>query len=92
MKVVVDYKNEDVEELVVINAKFVGDFVIRLTFNDGIEKVVDFKPFLNNSMNPSIRKYLDERLFTSFEIVDGNLNWNDFELIFPVMDLYQGSI
>jgi hypothetical protein len=54
--------------------------------------MVDFKPFLAHSCHPAIRQYLDESKFKQFEIVDGNLNWNDYELIFPVADLYEGKI
>ena len=48
--------------------------------------------FLSKSFHPSISKYLDENLFRNFEIKDGNLNWNDYDLIFPVYDLYEGNI
>jgi len=78
--------------LIIDRAKYVGDFAIRIKFNDGLEKLLDFKPFLSNSHHPSIRKYLDEDNFKEFEIVDGNLNWNDYDLIFPISDLYDGHI
>jgi len=73
-------------------AQFIEDFAIRVYFNDGSNKLVDFKPFLEKSHHPEIRKYLDKTKFREFEIVDGNLNWNDYDLIFPVWDLYQGKI
>jgi hypothetical protein len=63
-----------------------------LFFNDGLNRVVDFKPFLESSFHPSIWKYLEETLFKQFEIVDGNLNWNDYGMIFPVEDLLKGKI
>ena len=31
------------------NAKYIGDFAIRVEFSDGAEKLVDFKPFLVKS-------------------------------------------
>lgn len=74
------------------SAKYIGDFAIRIYFNDGVNRLVDFKPFLESSLHPSIRKYLDESLFAKFDIIDGNLNWNDYDLIFPVYDLYEGEI
>ncbi len=74
------------------SAKYIGDFVIRVLFSDGTEQVVDFKPFLNKSSHPVIRKYLNERKFQKFRITHGNINWNDFELIFPIDDLYNGKI
>jgi len=35
---------------------------------------------------------LNEKLFSNFAITDGNINWNDYELIFPISDLYNGKI
>ncbi|MDP4579129.1 MAG: DUF2442 domain-containing protein, partial [Saprospiraceae bacterium] len=64
----------------------------RIFFNDGVCKLVDFKLFLENSSHPAIKKYLDEFKFKQFLILDGNLNWNDYDLIFPIADLYQGII
>jgi len=94
MKILVDYteKQSDLQNLKIDFAKYLSDFVIRLHFNDGSDKLVDFKPFLTKSLHPSIKKYLDEKRFSKFEIIDGNLNWNDYELIFPIWDLYNGSI
>ena len=74
------------------SAKYIGDFAIRILFSNGRNSLVDFKPFLKASLHPSIRKYLDENRFKQFEIIDGNLNWNNYDLIFPIEDLYQGKI
>jgi hypothetical protein len=30
--------------------------------------------------------------FKKFKIIDGNLMWNDYEMIFPLEDLYEGKI
>ena len=69
-----------------------SDYTIRIKFSDGNERLVDFKPFLLKSLHPSIKKYLDEKKFSDFSITDGNLNWNDYDLIFPLSDLYNGRI
>lgn len=92
MKITVDHSNADTKILVVVSAEYLGDYTVRIEFNDGTVNSVDFKPFLTSSVNPSIRKYLDEKLFSEFRIVDGNLNWYDYDLIFPVWDLYEGKI
>ncbi|MBU2446969.1 MAG: DUF2442 domain-containing protein [Bacteroidetes bacterium] len=94
MKITEEYTilTEDTEVIDITSARYIGDYAIRLTFSDGFEKLVDFKPFLSKSLHPSIRKYLDENLFSKFEIIDGNLNWNDYDLIFPIDDLYNGKI
>lgn len=78
--------------LTIIKAKILGNYHILIEFNDGTEKFVDFSKFLLNSQHPSIKKYLDENLFNSFKIIEGNLNWNDYEMIFPISDLYEGKI
>lgn len=93
MNINVNYKKEkEIKYLSVENAVYLSDFAMRLTFNDGNEKLVDFKPFLTKSKHPSIKKYLIENNFRQYKIVDGNLMWNDYDLIFPVSDLYSGKI
>ena len=73
-------------------AELVGDYRIRLRFDDGVEQVVDFQPFLSRSRHPQIRAYLDPVLFASFRIEYGDLVWGDYELCFPIMDLYRDSL
>lgn len=92
MKIIEEYNSVDSALIEIKSADYIGDFVIRITFNDGVSRVVDFKSFLETSYHPSIRKYLDERKFKEFQIIDGNLNWNDYDLIFPIYDLYQGRV
>jgi len=79
-------------QLKIDSAKYLSDYAIRIKFSDGNERLVDFKPFLSKSLHPSIKKYLDENKFSSFSLTDGNLNWNDYDLIFPISDLYNGQI
>lgn len=90
----VDYKDSGLEFglLKIDSAKYLSDYVIRIKFSNGMEKLVDFKPFLSKSIHPSIKKYLDEKKFSDFLLTDGNLNWNDYDLIFPIADLYNGRI
>ena len=76
----------------VLNAKYVSGNKLRLTFNDGTTRVMDFEHFLRKAQHPDITKYRALRKFKSFQIVDGNLMWGDNEMIFPVWDLYRGQI
>ena len=94
MRIIVDYKDSDsgFNQLKIDSAKYLSDYIIRIRFSDGKEKLVDFKPFLSKSLHPSIKKYLDENKFSNFSLTDGNLNWNDYDLIFPLSDLYTGQI
>ncbi len=72
--------------------RHVSAYKLGLRFNDGHVSTVDFGPFLKASPHPSIRTYLDLKKFKSFSVEDGMLHWNDFDLVFPMADLYEGTI
>lgn len=91
MKIIVE-KSSPGKIVKIVSAKYLKDYVIRLLFDDGTNRVVDFKPFLTKATHPEITKYLKESNFKKFEIDGGNLIWNDYELIFPITDLYEGTI
>ncbi len=74
------------------NAEYLGEYRIKLLFSDNEIKVIDFNDFLNNARNPMTRKYLNENLFRNYSIQYGDLIWNDYELCFPIWDLYTGNI
>jgi DUF971 family protein len=93
MKIIQDCNIDKTTDVIeVASANYIGDYAIRVSFNDGNEKLVDFKPFLTKSLHPAISKYLKEELFKQFKIINGNLNWNDYDLIFPIDNLYEGVI
>ena len=92
-----DYTTVTVDEsedwvVAIEDAKYVKAYILWLKFNDGKEIEVDFAPFLSNSLNPLIRKYLDLELFKQFTLTDGDLYWDDYDLCFPIADLYEGRI
>jgi len=72
--------------------KQIQAFELQLEFNDKTIQVIDFYPFLSGSLNPLIRKYLAPNEFSKFEIEGGDLEWNDYDLCFPIADLYQNKI
>ena len=76
----------------VISAKQTEKYRIRLCFDDRTEQEVDFEPFLSHSLHPDIRAYLDPIRFASFRIEYGELVWGDYDLCFPVIDLYRNQI
>jgi hypothetical protein len=73
-------------------AEYLEAYKLRLQFSDGAERVVDFEPFLSGSLNPLIRSYLDLDKFKQFSVEFGDLSWNDYDLCFPIADLYDGRI
>lgn len=83
---------EETELIEIIRAEYKDGHRIQLWFNDGTQRIVDFRPFLCRARHPVFKKYLDMKEFKKFTIVYGNLDWNDCELCFPVADLYEGKI
>ena len=69
-----------------------GDYALRLSFDDGTDQTVDFKPFLSLSRHPDIRAYLDPARFASYRIEYGELVWGDYDLCFPIADLHQNRL
>jgi len=76
----------------ITNARLVSESQIELSFDDGSVRTIDFKEFLFSAIHPDIVKYRDPLLFSQFEIAGGDLMWNDWELCFPLVDLYEGTI
>ena len=79
--------------LLVSNAKHVADFKIEIEFSDHKKRVVDFESFLLTHSHPQFNKYREQKNFLRFKIENGNLVWGkDWDLIFPVSDLYSGKL
>ncbi len=73
-------------------AEYLGNYEILFCFSDKKEQKVSFETFLRKSSNPMITKYLKEDNFRNFNITNGDIEWNDFELCFPIWDIYEGNI
>lgn len=74
-------------------AKYTEGFKLEIVFNDGKKKMVDFGGFLQSHNHPQFNKYKKEANFKSFKIENGNVVWGkDWDMIFPVYDLYKGKI
>lgn len=82
----------DEQVITIISAEYIGEYKIKLSFNDKTIQLVDLFPFLNSSLNPLIRKYLDKQEFKNFKIDNGDLEWNGYDLCFPIADLYENNI
>lgn len=76
----------------ITRAEWIGDYKICFCFQDGKEQVVDFEQFLRNARNPMTRQFLDPAKFRAFALEDGDIRWGDYEMCFPVWDLYEGSL
>lgn len=76
----------------IVSAHQIGDYCLHLVFDDGKGQMVEFKPFLSSSQHPDIRIWLEPGRFASFRIEYGELVWGDYELGFPIADLYRNDI
>lgn len=78
--------------LSLVSATQIGECKLRLEFADGVTQDVDFKPFLNRASHPEIKAYLDPQRFATFRVEYGDLVWGDYDLCFPINDLYVNQI
>ena len=54
---------------------------------------LDFAPFLTSHPHPQYKRFLSKDQFRRFYIENGHLVWGkDWELVFPVEQLYRGFI
>ena len=56
-----------------VSATEIGDYKLRIAFDDDTTQEIDFKPFLASALHPDIRAYLDPQRFSSFRIEQGDL-------------------
>lgn len=78
--------------LSVERAKYLYGFKIKLGFSNEKSKTVDCKHFLLEQAHPSLKKYLKISEFKKFKVMNGNLNWNNYEMIFPIEHLYKRKV
>ncbi len=69
-----------------------GDYCLHLSFSDGTERNVDFRPFLSAARHPTLRAFLDPARFAGYRLEYGDLVWGDYELCFPIADLYDNRL
>ncbi|MDR0872878.1 MAG: DUF2442 domain-containing protein [Prevotellaceae bacterium] len=75
----------------IVNADYLGDYKIKLQFNDDVVRQIDFGYFLQNHPHPQHNKYRDLRNFRKFKIDGGNIVWGkNWDLIFNPRKLYEG--
>ena len=76
----------------IIDAQYLEGYKIRFQFQDFKESIIDFESFLKKSKNPMTTFYLNKEKFKNFKIEYGDILWGDYEMCFPIWDLYEGKI
>ena len=79
-------------ELSVKSATHKIGHILQIAFSDGHVECVDFAPFIFSNGHPDYEPYKSVEKFLDFEILDGNLNWDDYTMIFPIEDLYRNRL
>lgn len=75
------------------NASYLDGYRLSVFFNNGKNTVVDFSHFLTHNNKESLSKYKVLSNFKKFKIEEGNIVWGkNWDLIFPVHELYSGRI
>jgi hypothetical protein len=74
--------------LTIEKVDYLTGYQLRLEFNDGKVQVINFEQFIKSSCHPQINKYQDLALFKQYRLTEGDLEWGDFDLCFPIADLY----
>lgn len=69
-----------------------GAYCLTLHFDDGSQQCIDFGPFLVRAIHPAIRAFLDPLRFADWHLEHGELVWGDYDLCFPIADLYHNRI
>ena len=85
-------KNTIKQYINIQKAQYLDGYKIALKFNDGKKNTINFKDFITKSQHPDIQKYKDINTFKNFNLQYGEIEWNDYELAFPIDDLYQNTI
>ncbi len=78
--------------LEITDAEYIKDYKIKLTFSDNKERIINFEHFLEQAKNPMTRKFININDFKNFKIEYGDLVWNDYEMCFPIIDLYEDNL
>ena len=81
------------ESLMVTNAQWIEEYKLYVYFNDGVQRLVDFAPYLSKHPSPYTNPYKDIRKFKRFRVDNGNLVWGkDWDMIFPTWKLHRGYL
>ncbi len=77
-------------EVNIVQVEPAGGYRLWLSFSDNHKTLVDLAPVLECSMNTQTRQFLDTERFLSFRLEWGNIVWGDYEMCFPIEELYEG--
>jgi hypothetical protein len=86
------HEENPLKPIAILEAESAGEYRLTLKFSDGTRQTVDFGPFLKRQHHPALREWLKPERFGEYRLEYGDLIWGDYELCFPIADLYENAI
>lgn len=80
------------QDISVDSAEHIEGHVLEIKYSDGHRSRVDFAPFIFSNNHPDYEQYKHPAKFADFRIIDGNLNWDDYTMIFSIDWLIENEI
>ena len=77
--------------MIITKATYLHDFLIEVTFKDGVVRIIDLEKFFRTSRLELVRKFYPIELFRQFRIEDGVLCWGDNECDINPWNIYEGK-
>jgi len=77
--------------MIITKAIYLHDYLIEVTFKDGVVRVIDLENFFKSSSLKLVRKFYPLKLFKQFRIEDGVLCWGDNECDINPYNIYEGK-
>lgn len=77
------------KEIIIVDAKYLGDYSIEVTFNDGVVRKMDFTDIVNKY--PAFARLKNIDIFRQFAITD-TLEWLDGAIDIAPEYVYQHGI
>jgi hypothetical protein len=78
-------------KLDIANAEYKGDYRILVTFENGEDRTIDLKSYLESSSHPLVRRFLDIDQFKEFHLDYGTICWGDNEFDLDPVKVYDGA-
>jgi len=75
----------------VVQADYLYDYLIELTFYDGTVRVVDLEDFFTTTKFGLVRKFAPLEMFKQYRVEEGTLCWGDNECDINPFNLYEGK-
>ena len=74
----------------VVSVKWIKDYLLKVTFNNGDIRIANFRYFLFAARNPMTTQFRDIKKFKKVKIDHGDLSWKD-EMDFEADSIWEGE-